>query len=595
MKLVIKISLFLWVSISGLSLIAAEKLDWMQEGAQDEGAQLQYDKESQMSVPVIITKIPKTTANIKNYTKKYTLELNKFGISNKGENAVQTSKGINEALQHAKKMGKNYIIFPKGTYLISETDPVVFDHKDTIVDLNQSTIQINTNGLKKYSIVKIEHGAENFRLTNGTIRGDKDTHDKTAKGEWGHVLEVEGGRNLEIDHLTLTNGWGDGVVTQINGGSENRRKWHPHYNVDLVNLEQGAFAEKTGKKITSSEKTRTIKPYDIKAIESEFEFGYVFGYQGYVSIKSRIYQVYFYDKDMNFISERKCLQWKKYKAPKKAVFAHLEFNQPEVEGAKGQAFVGSFCNMHYSLDVHFHNNNVIGNRRNGMSYCGGQRWIIEDNIFQKNGGTAPGFGVDYEDGWNMMQDVVFRNNKFKDNERGDLVTCSGSELIFEGNEFEKAVAFWDATENYVFRNNRIVGNVMSTGSRPRMIGGSVSFKTRTGNVSIHDNHIENAQLDVTIVSKSSNYDNILVPVIKNTRIKNLYRAFGSHLSLEGCEITDSSFQARPTLKYLKFKNCVFKEASIHYWEGEEPVEFIIDKCRGAIKEIGKGLPRRNKK
>ena len=44
------------------------------------------------------------------------------------------------------------------------------------------------------------------------MRGDKDKHDFSSNNgsrEWGHGIVFDGGRNLEADHLLLTNVTGD--------------------------------------------------------------------------------------------------------------------------------------------------------------------------------------------------------------------------------------------------------------------------------------------------------------------------------------------------------------------------------------------------
>ncbi len=131
--------------------------------------------------------------------------------------------------------------------------------------------------------------------------------------------------------------------------------------------------------------------------------------------------MYFYDAQIEFLEMKTCLQFRKTTIPQNAKYAHLEFNQPEVPdeplhaGAGRGSFVGRISNFKGPVDVHFHHNKLIGNRRLGLGYCGGRRWLIEDNLFAGNGGTAPGYGIDLEDGWEFIQDVVIPNNRFKDN------------------------------------------------------------------------------------------------------------------------------------------------------------------------------------
>src|SRR5690606_21384979 len=229
--------------------------------------------------------------------------------------------------------------------------------------------------------------------TNGTLKGDRHTHDYSSGGthEWGHGLQFIGGKNLEVDHLVVTDVTGDGLNSGA-FGSRTRPELLARimHSPSTKNLEQGAFTDE-GDKTDSSEKTRTIEPYDISTTGGEFEFGYTMGYQGYPHVKGRVYQAYFYDDQMNFIEMKQCLQFKKVTVPEGAKFMHMEFNQPEVVG-NAQGTIGRITNFTPSTDVHVHNNHVMTNRRLGLGYAGGQRWVIENNRIEANGGTAPAYG-----------------------------------------------------------------------------------------------------------------------------------------------------------------------------------------------------------
>ena len=415
-------------------LRGAERFDWMPAEASG-AARRAEDIGGERIIPeIVLTKTPKTTADASKFTRVHAIDLKKFGIRNDGTRPVETSTGLNQALQEAKRSGANRIVFPTGTYLISETIPLVIDHKDTVIDLHGATLQINVNGLKRYSVVEIVDGAENVRLTNGTLKGDRETHDyKTVAGthEWGAGVRFVGGRNLEVDHLTSCNMTGDGVSTGAYGTrTRDELLARIMHSILAKQLEPGAFTE-TGAKIASEEKTRSIKPFDITKCEGKFELGYTGGYMGYPFIQGRVFQSYFYDAEMNFIGRQKCLQYRKVAIPEKAKWMHLEFNQPGVSnepahvGAAKGGWVARITDFRPSTDVHFHHNVLSQNRRLGMAYCGGQKWLIEENLFAENGGANPAYGVDFEDGSELMQDVIFRNNKFKGNRAGDLVVCAG--------------------------------------------------------------------------------------------------------------------------------------------------------------------------
>jgi len=574
---------------------AADDFSWVPPVAMDSNHAVGGDASRHIRVSVVYTTVPKKTAKASDFPRKYTIDLREFSIRNDGTRPVETTAGINAALQYAKKAGMNYVVFPKGTYLISEKEPILFDLKNTIVDLNGATLQVNTNGLPSYAVAKIVEGAENFRLTNGTLRGDKDTHDYTAAAgshDGGIGLLLGGGRELEVDHLTIANFPGSGLAS-VSAMGRGSAPFHRVYVYDK-NLEQGAFS-RDGRRIDNPRKTRTIKPYDVSrhAKEGQMEFGYIAGYQGFPSVKGRQYQACFYTKDMKFIEKVDCLQYKKVQIPEGAAFADLEFNQPAVKSSA--AGCGHITNLKPPREVHFHHNHVFQNRANGFSFCGGQKWIIEDNVFEESGPRAPAYGVDFEDGWLLMQDVVMRNNKFRNNHRGDLVVCSGSELVFEGNEFEKGVVFWPATLSYTFCKNK-------------MTGGDISFGTRTGVVDLHGNVYRRCSVKLSYDGRGMNSGvyradqpekgiggtvEATDPItFKDGTFADIRRITGPYLDFKDCRLDNVKLYAGRDTGLVRLSGSVLKDTSIDYAAGTSSVHVMIKDCKGELKESGAGMTRK---
>ncbi len=93
---------------------AADRFDWLP--LESQAAELSADNTggAQIIPTVALTNTPKVTADLTKFTKRYTIDLAKFGIRNDGTDAEATSRGLNLALQDAKAVGANHIVFPPG-------------------------------------------------------------------------------------------------------------------------------------------------------------------------------------------------------------------------------------------------------------------------------------------------------------------------------------------------------------------------------------------------------------------------------------------------------------------------------------------------
>ena len=569
----------------------SEPLPWMPPELSAAALNAGNDGGPQIIPEIVITTVPKAMSDASQYTRVYVLDLEAFGISNAGKDATATSEGINAALQHAKTLGANRIVFPKGTYLIDAKIPIVFDHKDTIVDLGGSTLQMETNGEPTYKIVQVIDGAENFRLTHGAIRGDRDTHDReTVKSSFEGCsgIAVISGKNMVFDHLEISKALGSGMTVHSMG---NRTR--PELlamimgSVRISDFESGGLSD-VGKPVASNENMRTIKPFETAACKGAFEFGLGgVGYQGYPHIKGRVYQVFFYDSGMTFIEMKQVLQYKKVMVPETAAFMHFEINQPAFEG-KPSTLVARITNFKSPTDVHVHDCRFFENRSLGMALGGGQKWLLENNVFDKNGPDIVGWGIDIEDGWELTQHIVFRNNIFKGNLKGDFVICSGSEMIFEGNTFESHVLLYGRPHNYIFRNNTFGG-------------GRITFSTRTGIANIHDNTYENCSLAITFDTKAvadglyrKPGETVVTPplTLERETLKTVNPITGTYFVFNDSTFTNSHFVAGKQTSAAHFKNCTFVESSLAYEEEGPPVDFRVDTCRGTLTETGPGLARK---
>ena len=115
------------------------------------------------------------------------------------------------------------------------------------------------------------------------------------------------------------------------------------------------------------------------------------------------------------------------------------------------------------------------NRRNNLAVTDGYHIIIENNQFFRAGidtpnskGTNPRYAIDIEAyrkpnasgkliNYEMVDDVIIRNNVQKSGGRGGFIVSSGDNVIIEDNYVENGIAFTE-TKNTKIRNNRIISN-----------------------------------------------------------------------------------------------------------------------------------------
>ena len=382
--------------------------------------------------------------------KNYGVDIQKFNINNNGLNPIETSKGINDALNYAAKNKYDKITFPKGEYCISEENPITMV-SNLIVDLNGATFKINDNGLQHYTVIDFSN-CSNSQLINGIILGDRETHDyKTIEGshEWTCGIVFNNCDNCILDNVTISSFPGYGISSSLGENLSDLIIGVTKENLSIGNInDKGKLNNKKGT-------IRTIDPLNISNVGGEFELGYNKGYMGYPYMQSKEYLSYFYDENMKFISKvDNCKQYKKVLIPDNAKYVHFVFKQDYVPERGDTDFNGTtvfLTNYSSPNNITIKNCLIEKNKSLGMGICGGYNWNIENNMFKENGGGAPGYAIDLEDGWEYMDSFLFKNNKFIGN-NNDIVSCAGDNIIFENNSFTSTVYMWGRTTNYKFLN-----------------------------------------------------------------------------------------------------------------------------------------------
>lgn len=153
-----------------------------------------------------------------------------FEINSNGENAKETTIGINQAIEYANKYNVEYIRLEKGTYLIEssltqDNYAGIVLKSNIILDLNGSTLKYMPDGRATYSIILLNE-IENVKIINGFIIGDRYEHNYnngSSTHEWGMGIKILGATNVELSNLQISNTTGDGIYIGegTNGKTDN--------------------------------------------------------------------------------------------------------------------------------------------------------------------------------------------------------------------------------------------------------------------------------------------------------------------------------------------------------------------------------------
>lgn len=432
-----------------------------------------------------------------NVIKAYTVELERWGIKNNKTDAVNTSKGINNALTWASEQGFAEVILPKGIYLIDENNPVEPQSFMTL-NLNGATLRIRDNGLTGYSIVNFQRNQQFSRITNGKIEGDKDTHDYTTiqhTHEWGHGIKVDNtpivGSNvrfISIDNLDIFNCTGDGIALESLYGQI------PGYDF-AGKFEKGGISTTNGTLVVDANKIRSSIKIDLNQSDIA-EWGY-FGLYGDsygglgLGITSNLYDVIFYNKDNTFHSAKTKMQFfDEVEVPRGASYAKVVIRQSTVPTI-GQSTV-TLKVVEFAKHVYIEKCNIHHCRRLGISVSGAKHVYIKECEIHHIKGTAPQGAIDIEDMYNFNQYIYIDNNNIHDNASYNIVIVAARHISITNN----------AINGGTLAINDNVDKVKINGNDFRDVGGAIAAE-----VIFSNNYLYGSTITLSAGSKEALINN----------------------------------------------------------------------------------------
>ena len=428
----------------------------------------------------------------------YMIELGRWNIKNDGTDAVNTSKGINEALKFASDQGFEEAILPKGIYLIDENNPIE-PQSYMIFNLNGATLRIRTNGLIGYAIINYQRNQQFSRITNGIIQGDKDTHNYAIVNthEFGHGIRVDStplvGANVRfitMDNLEIMYCTGDGIALESVYGQV------PGVNFDGT-FEAGGLSLTNGALVVDANRIRSSLKIDLtqSSIAKWKYFGlYGSSYGGLgAGITSNLYDVIFYNKDNAFNSVKVNVQFfDEVDVPMGAAYAKVVIHQSTVP-ALGQSTV-TLKVIEFSKHVTIEKCNIHDCRRLGISISGAKYVYIKECEIHHIKGAAPQGAIDIEDMYDSNQYIYIDHNDFHDNASYNIIAVAGRHISITNN----------AIKGGTLAINENVEKAIISGNDMRDVGGLLAAE-----VIFSANHLYGSRIVLSAGSKEASINNCL--------------------------------------------------------------------------------------
>lgn len=439
--------------------------------------------------------------------------------------------------------------------------------------LNNATAEIYIGEISLSK--KVESVLTNAKLFNGTIIGERDEK-SSVYYNWASVSSTEGGvsilfsegNNNGIEKLNVKKSIGFNMSSGLGKDSYGVVNYSS-YSISYKMMELGTL-DNNGQPLDSNSLIRTIDYIDISKITTNYyEIGYPLGYMSYPYVTCRIYDVCFYDVNKTFIrKDRGRLRFRRYCKPENAYYAKFIFYSNTVPTSGNSDFNGAFAfieNFEQPIKNYIRQCIIEDNYSCGFAACGGQKWRIVDNVWRRNSGRMPGCDIDWEDGWEYMQDDLVEGNSFES--YNNVILCAGAGQIYGNNRFNGISTVYGRSQYWSFIDNTIQDTVgITKGNGAKLALASSTDVYVEGNSYIKSslvwnaNHGSSAGYEIYIKHENFDNSNILNGGIKNVRYSNFT---GTNFSLYSvnvykCEINTGMITTNSKFNYSNIKSITMR-------------------------------------
>lgn len=392
----------------------------------------------------------KRDSNWKETVVKYSDDYNKEKVALESR---ATREGLQNLINDKKTEGYNQVKLLNSIYRVDHNSPLYIPNEFTL-DMNGATLKLNQFSGDEALMIDINNVSDSH-VKNGIIKGDYYEHDYTNSpnnSEWVNGIAISNeALYCSYENITVEDITGYGVTNGINpdGGG------YLHYTAgSLKNFISGDINRNTGELIEES--TRTTSDFlDIsKALNNDYLS--VSRYLGYQGVSGGTWNIicHFYDADKNYIKSIDSYQYRRVRIPENSKYLRVTLLNNEYP---------TDLNVQYfkvPTNSSFKNIKIDNVRCVGMAQAAMNNFLVEDIEISSSGQSSAKCAYDAEDGWDMMQDVTFREMNFHDNPYNEFLTCAGHNFVIEDMIAGK-IYLWPRTNSYTIRNNNNIKSITS--------------------------------------------------------------------------------------------------------------------------------------
>ena len=261
-----------------------------------------------------------------------------------------------------------------------------------------------------------------------------DTKERQLLGEESEPQTLLRAGNLS-EHYEITNCVLDGASDGFNC------LYSTDFGGAFFNLESGTLDD-TGLSVIDATKMRSsLTGLSSASVENKYFCITADSYGWYKDIASYFVDIFFYDSENTYIDHtRSSSMYKRIFYPEGTVSIRVVF---DYGGTFPTVFQARSPNM--SMYGKITNNRIINNYRNGLSNLDPGTRLL-NNYIAFNGGIpiGPGYGLDQEDGAQLLADVTISGNTFEYNHAGAITVPAQKDVLISENTFNGNPSSWNS-------------------------------------------------------------------------------------------------------------------------------------------------------